>query len=170
MKTQTLLETIDDIRHLFYQEDGRLCLHTEYSLETVQDETDEYQIRLVKAIWDISHDVGGDSQYFKEYADELIYAIKEHLEYINEDEIESLERDFEDMMYEICEPDISNYDRYQWLAAHRDHQRYVEEAIDDFGWEGIGESLDQAFGVGQQRYKERIAYGLFNLIEEFRKE
>ena len=64
----------------------------------------------------------------------------------------------------LTEPDVSNYKRKQWLGSDRGHVHWLEETIDEFGWDGVGKSLDQAIGWAQYRMKERAAAELIEAL------
>lgn len=51
-----------------------------------------------------------------------------------------------------AQTDIYNWDRLQWVAADFSHHQFVEDAIEEFEWEGVGSSFLNAIEAGQYLY------------------
>jgi len=48
--------------------------------------------------------------------------------------------------------DIYNWDLLKWVAAEYYHHHFIEDAIEEYGWEGVGSSFLNAIGAGQHLY------------------
>lgn len=168
MKTQDMLQVIKRMKSLFIEkEDEEVWLRNEFAEGDAA--VPEMNLPLLEEMWEVIHEVGGAREFTIEFMNEILYGIEDALDYSEEKEIVDLDEHLEMDRDQICAATIYNPERRDWMRAHLDHQQLVEEVIDDFGWEGVGESLDQAMGWAEQKQKEQIYHRLIHVIEEFSK-
>ncbi len=61
------------------------------------------------------------------------------------------EAKIDDIITELADSDVDvyNFDRHEWMRESEENLTLVEEAIDEFGWEGCDKNLDSAIGLAQ---------------------
>lgn len=102
---------------------------------------------------------------YKEAKEILLDAIKYN------DGLENF-RYIDDLILELADSNVDVYtsDLYEWAGTNIGHD-YTKQAIDEFGWDGVGAELDKAYMMGQYlRNSELLTEALDDIREELREE
>ena len=77
------------------------------------------------------------------------------------------DRKDDDGYHESLDNDVSIYnsDRTAWLASHLDRAGYVDDAIDEYGWDKE-RGIFGALGIGEYKEREEVLYLIKAALEE----
>jgi len=78
------------------------------------------------------------------------------------------DNNIDDVIFEVADSDVDVYnsDRRDWMRESEENLTLVEEAIDEFGWEGVGKTLDGAIGCAQLRANEALLREAWEVMKE----
>lgn len=159
-------EILEEISRLFdtfdKNQDGDRTLKSEISIE------DEYLKERASRLNSNLFKINGKHSRKIEYAYDALITIEDIVHHKDEENIEDLEWFLQDShIDEYLVPDINTMHRLEWVQEDFDHLHYTEEAIDELGWSGVGESITNAIGWGQYRMKQRVTFAVTEVIESF---
>jgi len=95
----------------------------------------------------------------------LIDSIQDARERLEEYDLEA-GMDIDDIIQECADAGVDVYykDLFDWVGAG-DNLNYVEDAIDEFGWEGVGGEMTKAYQMGQYIRNEQLLRDAWEEIE-----
>lgn len=127
-----------------------------FKLKAIEEESTLYRV-----ISDILHDLNLDENSSYEFIHDTLVAIQERLE----DNEDPEDYDYINEQADSTTP-IYTFDLLEWLAKDLQNYGWVEEAVDEYGWQG---SMPNAIMMGYARAWTNVYNEVLSALQEYLK-